>query len=234
MPEPVGGRPYAGKTLADRRAEQRERILLAARDVFAARGYAEAGIEEIVARARVSRTTFYALFENKEECLLAVFELGVQRFGAAVLSAVSETAADGLSPMERVRAEVRAVGSAAAADPALARIVLIEIVGATPAAEQARAEARHAAAKVIEDQLEQYPHWSKRTAHQRRVASLAAMAAIGEPISDLVAAGRIEQWESLVDPVSEFVGRALIPADFINPKRARTLAPALRPPTPRP
>jgi hypothetical protein len=36
------------------------------------------------------------------------------------------------------------------------------------------------------------------------------MAAIGEPISDLVAAGRIDEWEKLVDPVSEFVARGLI------------------------
>ena len=43
-------RPYAGKTLDARRAEQRERVLLAARDTFAGRGFAAAGIEEIVAR----------------------------------------------------------------------------------------------------------------------------------------------------------------------------------------
>ncbi|MGH9919102.1 MAG: TetR/AcrR family transcriptional regulator, partial [Nitrososphaerales archaeon] len=67
-------RPYAGKTLDARRAEQRERVLLAARDTFASRGFAGAGIEEIVARGRVSRTTFYAFFENKEACLLALFE----------------------------------------------------------------------------------------------------------------------------------------------------------------
>jgi len=41
------------------------------------------------------------------------------------------------------------------------------------------------------------------------------MAAIGEPISDLVATGRIEEWEALVEPVGEFIGRALIdPADL--------------------
>jgi hypothetical protein len=93
----------------------------------------------------------------------------------------------------------------------MARIVLIEIVGATPAAEDARARARNAAAKIIEVQLEQYPHWRERVPLQRHVASLAAMAAIGEPISDLVAAGRIDEWEKLVGPISEFVARGLIP-----------------------
>ncbi len=204
-------RAYAGKTLATRRSEQRERILLAARDVFATRGYAGAAIEEIVALGRVSRTTFYVFFENKEECLLAVFELGLERIGAALLGTVAETTAPDLDPAERILEEVRAVLAAFAADPAMAQIVLIGIVGATPAAERARAQARQAGAEVIETQLEQYPYWGRRSAHERHVASLAAMAAIGEPLSELVAAGRLGEWELLVDPLSEFVARALVP-----------------------
>lgn len=204
-------RPYGGKTLDARRAEQRERILIAARDVFAATGYAGAGVEEIVARARVSRTTFYVFFQNKEECLLAVFQLGLERIGAAVMETVAAAAQEDLQPAVRIRAEVRAVAAALAADPAMARIVLIEIVGATPAAEHARAQLRNAAAKIIEVQLEQYEYWRERSAHERRVASLAAMAAIAEPISDLVACGQLAQWETLVDPISEFVAHGLIP-----------------------
>jgi AcrR family transcriptional regulator len=202
-------RPYAGKTLSARRAEQRERILLAARDVFATRGYAGAGLEEIVARARVSRTTFYVFFENKEECLLEVFERGLQRVGEAVLRVVAETGDHELAPAERVRTEVAAVVGTLAADPAMARILLIEIVGATPAAEQARTRARHAAAKIIERQLEAYDYWRGRSEHERHIASLAAMAAIGETISELVATGRVEDWQEVVGPVSEFVARGL-------------------------
>jgi AcrR family transcriptional regulator len=200
-------RPYAGKPIDVRRAEQRERILLAARDVFASRGYGSAGVEEIVARARVSRTTFYVFFENKEQCLLAVFELGLQEVGREVLEAVSDSA--GLDPAERVRAELRAVAGALAADPAMARVLLIEMVGATPAAEQARVRARHAAASIIEHQLEQYDYWRQRTRRERQLASLATMAAIGEAISDLIATDQIERWPELVDPVSEFVARGL-------------------------
>ncbi len=202
-------RPYAGKPLDVRRAEQHERILLAARDVFAIRGYASTGIDEIVARARVSRTTFYAFFENKEECLLAVFQLGLERVGARVVQTVTRTAALELSPLERVRAEVRAVAQALAADPAMARILLIEIVGATPAAEAARTRARHAAASIIEAQLAAYEYWRGRSDHERQLASMAAMAAIGEAISDLAGRGQIERWEEIVDPVSEFVARGL-------------------------
>jgi AcrR family transcriptional regulator len=212
-PQPASARRYAGKSLAARRSEQRERILAAARDVFAARGYAGAVIDEIVARARVSRTTFYVFFEDKEACLLAVFELGLARLAETVRAVVAETAAQRLGPWERLRAEIGAIAGAFAEDPAMARIVLIGVVGATPALEEERARARTAAAEIIEAQLEQYPYWRERTPRQRRVASLAAMAAVGETISYLVARGRIEEWESLIDPLSEFVGRALIPPE---------------------
>lgn len=202
-------RPYAGKTLDARRAEQRERILLAAREVFASRGYAGAAIEEIVGRARVSRSTFYVFFENKEECLLAVFGLGLERVGAEILKVVAETANQRLDPAQRVRVEVEAIAGALASDPAMARVLLIEIVGATPAAEDARTRARHEAATIIERQLEEYDYWRERSPHQRHLASLAAMAAIGEAISDLVATDQVASWQELVEPLSEFVARGL-------------------------
>ncbi len=212
---PDPDRPYAGKLLEARRQEQRERILTAGRDVFASRGYAAAGIDEIVAQARVSRTTFYAFFENKEQCMLAVFQWGVERHGGALLKVVAETSDLELHPMERIRAEVRALAEAYAADPAMARIILIEIVGATPACEQARVFARDQAARVIQAQLEQYDYWLSRSTVQRRVASLGAMAAIGEPISELVAEDRLDQWETLVEPITEFVARGLVdPGDW--------------------
>jgi hypothetical protein len=93
----------------------------------------------------------------------------------------------------------------------MARITLIEIVGATPACERARVHARDQAARVIQSQIEEYEYWSSRSLLERRVASLAAMAAIGEPITELLSEHRLaEEWETLVEPITEFVGRGLI------------------------
>jgi AcrR family transcriptional regulator len=204
-------RHYRGQTLSDRRAAQLQRLLRAGCDVFARTGYANAGIDEIVARAHASRSTFYLFFANKEDCLLAVFQWGLERVAGEVTATVAATAGQAIDPTERVREEVRATARALAADPAMARVLLIEIVGATPAAEEARTAARNGAAAIIEQQLALYPHWRRRTSHQRHIASLAAMAAIGEPIAELAATGRMDGWESLVDPITEFVARALIP-----------------------
>jgi AcrR family transcriptional regulator len=70
--------------------------------VFAKRGYAAASIEEIVARARVSRSTFYAFFATKEDRLLAVFWKGSER----LLAALREVAASELALDVKVRAGV--------------------------------------------------------------------------------------------------------------------------------
>jgi len=206
-PSRASTRSYAGKSAEVRRAEQRDRIVLAGRDVFARRGYGQAGIDEIVARARVSRTSFYEHFENKEQCLLAVFATGMARMGAAVIEAVARP----LPPRERIRAEVATVAATFADDPAMARVMLVVIVGATPASERAHMEMRSAAAGIIETQLAEYPYWRRRTAHHRHVAAIAAMAAIAEPVSELVANGRIAEWETIVDPVTDLVADGLLP-----------------------
>jgi hypothetical protein len=95
----------------------------------------------------------------------------------------------------------------------MARVLLIEIVGATPAAEQAQMRARSVAAQIIQRRMEAYGYWRRRSVQHRRVASLAAMAAIGETIRDLVMTDRLGDWEDLEEPLSDFIGRALIDPD---------------------
>jgi len=75
------------------------------------------------------------------------------RLGAAIAAAAARTAALNLDPPALIRAEVRATLEAYAEDPALARIVLIEIVGATPGAERLHSRARNTAAKIIQLRL---------------------------------------------------------------------------------
>jgi AcrR family transcriptional regulator len=56
------------------RDSQRSRIVAAALDAVAERGYADTNVAHVVARARVSRNAFYALFEDKEAAFLAACE----------------------------------------------------------------------------------------------------------------------------------------------------------------
>lgn len=197
-------RPYRGMAPEDRRREQRDRLINAARDVFASRGYAAAGVDEIVAQAHVSRTSFYEFFANKEQCLLTVFQVGAQRVAEALMAVIGLP----LEPAERIRAEIEVLATQFAADPAMARVLLIEAVGATPAVESVRVEARQAAADMIEAQLREYPEW-REDAHERQVVAMTSMAAIAESLSHLVATGQLDDWPSIVEPVSRYVSRGL-------------------------
>jgi AcrR family transcriptional regulator len=200
-------RPYGGRTLEERRHDQRGRLLHAAREVFAESGYAAASIEEIVARARVSRTTFYDFFPNKEECLLAVFLDGSER----LLDVLREVASWDVDVVVKVRVGVERFVAALASDPAMAQVVLIEAVGAGPRVEEARAQVRRRFAEVIELQLSGVDFWRERPAEEAHLAAMATMAALAEPVSDLVATGKLEQWRRLVEPLSRYALRALGP-----------------------
>jgi AcrR family transcriptional regulator len=50
---------------------QRQRLLAATAAVFVEQGYASVSVEKVICRARVSRATFYKLFDDKLDCVLA-------------------------------------------------------------------------------------------------------------------------------------------------------------------
>src|ERR1700752_3145435 len=85
---------------------QRERLLRAAAREFAERGYAGASSESISRRAGMSKATFYEHFANKEECMLALFDLGAELVQTAMAEAARNAPVG--DARERVRAGTRA------------------------------------------------------------------------------------------------------------------------------
>lgn len=208
-------RPYGGRSLQERRHDQRGRLLHAARDVFAENGYAATSIEEIVARARVSRRTFYDFFPTKEDCLLAVFWRGSEQ----LLDVLREVAGWDVPVDVKVRVGVERFVAALASDPAMAQVVLIEAVGAGPAIEAARAQARGLFAQVIETQLSAVPFWQEKPVEEAQLAAMATMAALAEPVSHLVATKRLDEWRELVEPLARYALRALGPDLIVETNR---------------
>jgi AcrR family transcriptional regulator len=201
-----GERLYAGEPLHARRRDQRERLLGAARDVFAEEGYAAGSIDAIVARARVSRTSFYRFFAGKEECMLALLGEAMERLEASFASAA--TAED---PEERIRLGVRGIVAGLGSEPATARVVLVEAVGASPAIEEARLAARSRFAAMLEAEMRRYPAWLARPPQELEVTALATIAAIAESVSYFVCGDRGGSWEQLLEPLTRFALRALDP-----------------------
>jgi AcrR family transcriptional regulator len=115
-----------------RQDQQRRRLFAAAAAVFARAGYADATAEAIAREAGMSKATFYEHFENKEDCLLALFEAAVELVVKA-MRAAGERYADA-DRSERVQATARALLGALADFPDEAQTLLVEIVGAGPRA----------------------------------------------------------------------------------------------------
>ena len=70
----VARHPDVGPLLTER--AQRAKLLEAMVQVVAEKGYDAATVADAVRVARVSRGTFYELFESKQACLVAAYRLG--------------------------------------------------------------------------------------------------------------------------------------------------------------
>jgi AcrR family transcriptional regulator len=57
-----------------RREANRRRALEAMTEVVGEQGYPETTVGDVLERARMSRRTFYELFDNREDCFLAAYE----------------------------------------------------------------------------------------------------------------------------------------------------------------
>ncbi len=101
---------------------QRARLLVAALGVVDELGYARVTVAHITGRARVSRRTFYDLFENREDCLLAALESVVERVREELVAADLEH----LAWRERVRVGCWVVLSFFDREPVLARVLVVQ------------------------------------------------------------------------------------------------------------
>jgi AcrR family transcriptional regulator len=111
-------------------AHQRERVIAAAIPVFAKRGYQGTTVDDLLAAGRVGVGNFYSLFEGKEDCFLAAFDLVVGRGREAITEATG--AADGWA--EQTYLGLRSLLATMLAEPLEGRLVLLEAQSAGPVA----------------------------------------------------------------------------------------------------
>ena len=152
MPDPAPPVPRGrhAPPLEVRLERQRARLFAAAASIFARQGYADATAEAIAREAGMSKATFYEHFANKEECILALFDVAAQTASSAVAEATEKAEDDG--PDARWRAGVHAFLEALAVYPDAARTLLVEIIGAGPRATERRDRIVQDFAALIEEQ----------------------------------------------------------------------------------
>jgi AcrR family transcriptional regulator len=107
---------------AQRSQATRAALLATARRLFAQRGYADVGTEEIVRATGVTRGALYHHFAGKRELFDAVYE----QVEAEMMQSLAETvAASASDPLMALRIGVQAF-MAACEDPAIQRIALLD------------------------------------------------------------------------------------------------------------
>jgi AcrR family transcriptional regulator len=111
------------RTQAERSESTRGALIDAARGLFAERGYAGVGTEEIVRAAGVTRGALYHHFDGKKELFEAVYERIEAELAERI--AAGALAASASSPMEAMRAGAE-MFLAAATEPETQRIVLLD------------------------------------------------------------------------------------------------------------
>jgi AcrR family transcriptional regulator len=90
-PRPVAGKPgRSGIQLGE--ASARAMILQGAARTFAERGVRAASVDDILKASRVSRRTFYRLYQSKEDVVQALYRIGTESLLAGCRAAVEREA----------------------------------------------------------------------------------------------------------------------------------------------
>jgi AcrR family transcriptional regulator len=145
---------------------QRRRLLLAMREISGEVGLANATVGQVCKRSRMSRRTFYELFDSRDDCFLAAFEQALEQIAERALPAweqpLPEGALKGTSTApgtgkqharwkDRVRAGLEAVLGMFDEQPQLARLCVVETLRGSPVVLARRRELLNALAAAVEE-----------------------------------------------------------------------------------
>ena len=140
----------AAQQRRDARVERRRRrIAEAALALFATRGYSVTSVDDVVARARVSKSAFYEFYESKEHCFRDV----LAEEGGALMRAVLNDAAAGRDHHERLRLGISRFVSSSFERSDVARLLIVESVGLSAGVDRVRQELQGSFADAVAEEV---------------------------------------------------------------------------------
>jgi AcrR family transcriptional regulator len=195
---PRGRRPAGSGLDRDEVARiQRGRLLFAMAEAVADAGYVGVSVADVIARAGVSRATFYEQFRDKQDCFLAAFDAASDLLVTALAHLVPpapDPAAFG--PL------LRAYLDHLAAHESFARVFLIEVRAVGPAGWQRRA---HSQQRFVDTVL----HVHGATGDDARFEAEALVAAIGALVTSRLVEGDVDGLRALHGPLLRLAARLL-------------------------
>ena len=171
----------------------RERILNAAMEVFAARGYHGTVVDTITAASGTSKGAFYHYFPSKQ----AIFLTLMDELASDVEHGVELVIASEQGALAKVEAALQVVLETAAARRDLVRILLIEAVGLGPTLEGARLEIHRRFARLIQRHLDRAATDGDIPLQDTALAARAWIGALNEVITQWLMSGTSDLMSSL-------------------------------------
>ena len=156
----------------------KDRILSAALEVFAGKGYHRAIVDDIVRASGTSKGAVYHHFPNKQAVFLAL----VDDFAERLATAVAATIAERHGALAKVEGALTAALTTFAENERLARLVLLEAVSLGAMYQAKRAEVAGRFAALIRGYLDEAVADGAIAPLDTRVATLAWLGAVNEVV----------------------------------------------------
>jgi len=203
-----GSRPGGRSSRVQVSEMQRSRLLGAAVAVVDELGYARTSVAHVTSRARVSRRTFYELFDNREECFTELLEHVV----GMIESEVARADLDGLPWRERVRGGLWAILCFFDREPALARVCVVQALRGGPRVLKRREEILARMALVLDEGRDE-------SARAGETAALMSEGLVGATFSIVYARLLRGECDPLSGLLNELMGMIVLP--YLGPAAAR-------------
>ncbi len=156
----------------------RQRILEAALETFAGKGYHRASVDDIVRASGTSKGAVYHHFATKEAIFLAL----VDDFAARLATRVATSIAERHGALAKVEGALAAALATFAENERLARLILLEAVSVGPLYESKRAEVHGRFAALIRSYLDEAMREGSIAPLDTELATLVWLGAVNEVV----------------------------------------------------
>lgn len=182
-------------------SSQRLRLAVAMAEACAEAGFVDTSVRAVLERASVSRLTFYELYDGKLDCFLEALDLVGNVLVGQLRYAVERSAG---SPIDRATQAIDQYLDAIAENLPFARLYIVEVHAAGPAALTRRAELQTQVVDVVAGVFD-------AREGEGRFACEAFVAAVSALVTLPVATGDVAAIRALRDPLVSLMSR-LVPA----------------------
>jgi AcrR family transcriptional regulator len=183
----------------------RDKILQAALQVFAEKGYHRALVDDIVRASQTSKGAVYHHFPNKEALFLAL----VDEFAGRLARAVGDAIAGAQGALGKVEAALTAGLQTFARHRQLAHLLLLESVSLGPAYQAKRLEVHDRFAALIDANLAAAVAEGSIPKVDTRVATLAWLGALNEVVVQWLCRGEPDLLQEAVPALAPLLLRSI-------------------------